>query len=69
MTEVQNAMRFEFRPDYCVCDVGDMATYFELCQSGENMRRGILYTFGGLIGEIILVYTTIQDFIWANPGL
>lgn len=36
MNEVQNAVRFEFRPDYCILDVGDMQSYFDLVQTGEN---------------------------------
>jgi len=42
-----------------VWDVADMVNYTEASASGRSM----IHTFGGLIGEIILVFTACQDFI------
>ena len=47
-----------------VWDVADMVNYTEACASGRSM----IHTFGGLIGEIILVFTACQDFIESQPS-
>jgi len=65
---VQVSNKIEFRPDYYILDVGDMFSYSELCIAGEHQRRGLMYTFGGLIGEIIMTYTTLQDYCLAQPS-
>ena len=58
----------EFKSDYTICDVADMITYQEMVETGEISRRSVLHTFGGLIGEIILVFTSCQDFISSQPS-
>jgi hypothetical protein len=39
--------------------MGDLIMYNELVTNSEINKRGVMYTFGGLIGEIILVFTAI----------
>lgn len=41
-----------------------MVNYPEASASGRSM----IHTFGGLIGEIILVFTACQDFIESQPS-
>ena len=33
----------------------------------ESLKRGLIFTFGGLIGEILITLTAILDFIHSNP--
>jgi UDP-3-O-acyl-N-acetylglucosamine deacetylase len=42
-------------------------TPFELAAQPESLRRGLIFTFGGLIGEILITMTAILDFIHSNP--
>ena len=58
------ALKQEFRTDYMVCDVADRINYPETNVSG----RSLIHTFGGLIGEIVLVFTACQDFIESQPS-
>lgn len=49
-------------------DVGDLTHYNELVNNGEINRRGIVFTFGGILGEIILVFSAIVDYLQTVPG-
>jgi hypothetical protein len=64
---VQPAGRQDYMSQFCVLDVGDLVTYLDLAATQENVKRGVLYSMGGLLGEIILCFTTIQDYINSIP--
>ena len=44
-------------------DVGDLTHYYDLVANGEVNKRGIVFTFGGVLGEIILVFNAIMDYL------
>lgn len=65
---VQTASKQEFRMDSIVNDIADLVTWHEIVANPENSKRLTIYTFGGLIGEIILVFTACQDYIQSQPS-
>jgi hypothetical protein len=36
--------------------------------AGELNRRGLIFTFGGILGEIILVFNAIMDYLQTLPS-
>ena len=42
-------------------------TAAEVGALSESLKRGLIFTFGGLIGEILITLTAILDFIHSNP--
>jgi len=50
-----------------VADVGDYQFATEIFHSSESSKRGLIFTFGGLIGEILITMTAILDYIRSNP--
>lgn len=50
-----------------VVDIGDLTTFQDLNSHPEHARRGIIFTFGGIIGEILLVFTALLDYIKSSP--
>ncbi len=54
---VHTAFRSEFRSDVLVLDIGDIYAYNDAIATLEPQRKLPIYTFGGMIGEIILVFT------------
>ena len=60
MTElVQNLNKVEFKQDFTVLDMGDTDSYHDL--QSHDSTRGFLFAIGGLLGEILLVCSALQQ--------
>lgn len=52
----------EFSNHFQVFDVGDVLS-FEECSQHPETKLGFMFSYGGLIGEIIVVFSAISDYI------
>jgi hypothetical protein len=52
---IQVAERLEFKHDCSLVEVGDMSGFNQVSKSGVP----VIFTIGGLIGEIMLVFASI----------
>ena len=53
------AIKTELRPDIQVYDVGDIESANRIKSNEDLLRKGAIHTFGGLIGELIVVFTAL----------
>jgi hypothetical protein len=51
-----------------VFDVGDLLS-FEDCVHQSDPKRGFIFSYGGLIGELIIVFSAISDYIQSQPHI
>jgi hypothetical protein len=64
---VINSNKFDITSSTIVLDIGEPLAF--LAQSpSEVQRRGAIYSFGGLTGELILTFTCLLDYILTNPA-
>lgn len=66
-TGVVNSLKIDSPREYYLMDIGDPIAYSSVLES-ELARRGSVFSFGGFIGEIILTFTLLHEFILSNPN-
>lgn len=58
--------RQESRHDYAIHDLGDLYSYNQTVENDKN--RGQLFSIGGFLGELILCFTTLEDYTLSMPN-
>jgi len=51
-----------------VLDMGDPISYLNEISASELDDKGAIFTFGGMLGEILLVFSSLTDFVRATPA-
>jgi hypothetical protein len=64
---VMKSAKVEINRETIILDVGEPLTYLNLDPS-ELQRRGVIFTFGGLLGELIVTFTALLEYILSNPA-
>lgn len=47
--------------------MGDPISYINNISAEELENNGAIFSFGGMLGEIMLVFSCLADFVYANP--
>lgn len=63
---VLNSFRLEAPREAFVMDIGDPVSYLSAVPQELN-RRGAVFAFGGMLGEILLTLTCMMEYLLANP--
>jgi len=65
---VHQSDKHDLKPDCIILDIGDPLAYIEATKQSDFPKRGAIHTFGGLIGELIITFTCLLDFVLSNPN-
>jgi len=49
-------------------DIADPISYINNISAEELENNGAIFSFGGMLGEIMLVFSCLADFVLATPA-
>jgi hypothetical protein len=64
---VINSNKMEVTNQTILLDIGEPLAFTQLSPA-EVLRRGTIFSIGGLIGELMLTLTCLLEYIISNPA-